>query len=371
MSRRLAAVILGLAGIGAVTSAYLAYAHLRLHRSLGFKSLCSISERWSCDAVALSPWSWFAGMPVAAHGLWFYLLVVVLALAALSRWNLPFPRSVAAVTLAASVFSVAVSLALASISLLALDAFCPLCLGLYSINLALLLCAWAAVRRTGETGLSALRAEWRFWRRRQGRALLVAGGAALPLLLGMVAWPSGFSPVASICAVASSERDQAGRGTRPIKLDVYLDFQCPHCKQANRALSSIRSRSKVLVRHRQFPLDSKCNPLLSRQYHPGACLQAAAAICAEGLGRGDEFRVALFEGGARTESGLVALAASVGAPDDGFRACLHSDETKRRLTDDIEQGIRLGVEGTPALFVHERRYLGPVDPAAFSCLEQR
>ena len=103
---------------------------------------------------------------------------------------------------------------------------------------------------------------------RDGRAALCGGRAWLAAL----AWPRW-------CGM----EERAGKANGPlppVARVVYSDFQCPHCALAHRALREARRGSVARIESRHFPLDAECNSHVSKTIHPGACLQAAAAVCA-------------------------------------------------------------------------------------------
>ena len=71
---RFAITLAALAGVVVSTLA------LRIHYSTDTQP-CSINEKWDCGVVNHSPYSEFAGLPVAAIGIAGYLAMAVLALA--------------------------------------------------------------------------------------------------------------------------------------------------------------------------------------------------------------------------------------------------------------------------------------------------
>ena len=62
--------------------------------------------------------------------------------------------------------------------------------------------------------------------------------------------------------------------------------------------------------------------LLLTLRHPGACLQARAAICASAQGREPDFTDRLYDSGVADREALVALAASLGLDRAAFALCL-------------------------------------------------
>lgn len=90
--------------------------------------------------------------------------------------------------------------------------------------------------------------------------------------------------------------------------------------------------------------------------HPGACEAAYAAEAARLEGRFWAYHDALFEGELVADSqAQLARAARAGFDPERLSAVMASRVVRDRVRNDIELGIRLGVEGTPTLFVNRRR----------------
>jgi protein-disulfide isomerase/uncharacterized membrane protein len=112
---------------------------------------CGDGQTSGCEDVARSPWSSFAGLPVAAYGLAFYLaLALLLALGLLSPAELRDPLAGLAAT--ALALGLLVDLLLLGVQVLAIHAYCELCILTYLLSLAALgalLPARAALRGAG------------------------------------------------------------------------------------------------------------------------------------------------------------------------------------------------------------------------------
>jgi len=153
-------------------------------------------------------------------------------------------------------------------------------------------------------------------------------------------------------------------GTRSIEL---LDPLCPSCKAFETRLSASPLRSRLDLKAVLFPLDSKCNWMVTEAVHPGACAVSEAVLCAAGLERGPkngagarhvlrwafENQEQLRSMGAKDETALRAL---IVQQFPGVRGCLGGPLVKNKLT----RGLRWAVANavpvlTPQLFVAESR----------------
>lgn len=360
LAKRYSLSLLGLSLAGEAASLYLTYAHHRLHVQPGWRSACDLNSAVSCDAVLASPYAVVAGIPVSAVAVWLYALTGTLAISALTSNRLRFPRSPAALLVLIGMVAVAVSLVLAAVSAFILHSLCPLCAGLYLINVTMLAVAWRALRTTRESLALALDAERAHLQRHAKVGFAWAGASILLLLVVLV--PTAIEPrtASPICAAVSRSRHGG------LRLVVYSDFQCPVCKDLDTSLRRISSRLRL--EHRQFPLDATCNPQVKKTRHPGACLQSRAAICAGEQGRYDELSNRLFDEGTADSARLVDLAGSIGLDPKRFQSCLSAETTSRQLVVDLDKAAAEQVRATPTLFVNGHRHVGRLSEADLKCL---
>lgn len=148
--RLAAALCLCLAG-AAVAGVLLLQHHGEPRAVSAVNQACGDGQTSGCEDVARSAWSSFAGLPVAAYGLAFYLSLALLLALALA---VPAERSapLAALALGALALSLLVDLALLGVQAFAIRSYCALCLLTYVLSAAALfalLPARAAVRAAG------------------------------------------------------------------------------------------------------------------------------------------------------------------------------------------------------------------------------
>lgn len=140
----------------------------------------------------------------------------------------------------------------------------------------------------------------------------------------------------------------SGPDNAAITIVEFSDLQCPYCAQTAPILDSI-SRSypnDVRIVFKHFPLS----------FHPQARAAAAAAIAAGKQGKFFEFRYHLaphFRD--LKDSVYLAVASELGLDMDRFKKdMVLSPEVGKVLDTDTELGRKIGVEGTPTIFVNGR-----------------
>ncbi|HEX2087600.1 MAG TPA: DsbA family protein [Solirubrobacteraceae bacterium] len=144
------------------------------------------------------------------------------------------------------------------------------------------------------------------------------------------------------------------RGSGPVELLEYADFQCHYCRDAvpslRRVLERLDGRVRLVFRH--FPVSSK---------HPRAHELAQAAEAAAAQGRFWEMHDLLF---AEKDPDPVALARRLGLDVGRFEAELRAGAHAARVDADRAKGEAAGVTGTPAFFVAGQRHRGFYDVEA-------
>jgi len=153
-----------------------------------------------------------------------------------------------------------------------------------------------------------------------------------------------------------------GAADAPVTLVEFSDFHCPFCRQAQTTLKAILDRYPGKVKHafRDFPVDA---------LHPQARKAAEAARCAKDQGKFWSYHDTLF---ANAPNGALAdlsrYASDIGLDVPAFERCLSAGTHRESVQRDYEDGVRLGVSGTPAFFVNGRLISGAQPLEAFTKL---
>jgi protein-disulfide isomerase len=355
---------------GLVLSILLEQLHFKVHNDPTFHSFCAIDRKVNCDIVARSPYAVLFGVPVAAWGIFGYTLAAVISL-----WGAFSSRPLLAsgCGLYLAFFCVASSAVLGTVTALLVTAVCILCLATYVANLLFLACALVIGRGLGLR--SALAEPIRFLRQRTARALVtlaIIGGCAVAV---MAAHPSYWK------ASAGTTRTRPTTPTLPhgiepggghfigaekptVTLVEYSDYECPYCRLAHTQLRVLLERYPTQLRlvHRHYPLDQSCNSSLKAPMHENACFAAMIAECA---GRQERFWEAndyLFAE-ARTlhTRPNSEIAHDIGLDPRALEVCLR-EEGPRAVAFDVDEGNRLGIQGTPTFFTEGKTYTGSYPP---------
>ena len=137
-----------------------------------------------------------------------------------------------------------------------------------------------------------------------------------------------------------------GPADAPITIVEFSDYQCPFCARSEplikEALAAYPTQARLVYKH--FPLVA---------IHPQAMGAALAAAAAQRQGKFWEMHEILFANQrALAPEQINAYARELGLDMAKFEADLQSDEVKSMLQDDAQLAQRIGVRGTPTLFVN-------------------
>jgi protein-disulfide isomerase len=168
---------------------------------------------------------------------------------------------------------------------------------------------------------------------------------------------SGRGLVVAIALCAAATAAAQGGSTRSVgplmarvTVEVYSDFQCPHCKALHeqtlgRVKDEYAAKGRIRLVHRDFPL-----PM-----HPYAKQAALLANAADRIGKYDQVADVLFQQqDAWSATGKVEEAVdSVLTPAEArkVRELAKDPEVAAGLQRDIDLGNRLKVTSTPTLII--------------------
>lgn len=148
--------------------------------------------------------------------------------------------------------------------------------------------------------------------------------------------------------VATAGHPSWGPQDASVTLVEFSDFECPYCAGFTETLQRIKQdyEGRIRVVYRQFPLT---------QIHPNAMQAAEASLCAEEQGKFWQLHDLMFadQQGLGTAQ-LREKARQVGMDGVAFDACLDSGRYLEQIEADLQAGTRLGVTGTPAVFINGR-----------------
>lgn len=162
---------------------------------------------------------------------------------------------------------------------------------------------------------------------------------------------------------ASAKDDPAlGSETAPVVIVEFADYQCGYCRQwyqevYSKVMAEYGDRIRFIFR--DYPLD----------FHPDSQPAAEAANCAGEQGRYWEYQYQMWgPGDALDSASLRRYAQAAGVNLSEFDACVRENRYAEEIQQDMLDGMRNGVNGTPAFLINGRLIPGALPYDTFSAL---
>lgn len=171
--------------------------------------------------------------------------------------------------------------------------------------------------------------------------------------------------VASLPALTSSDF-VLGESNAPVTVVEYGDFQCPFCGKF------FKDTEPVL---REKYIKTGKIKLIWRDFAflgPESISAANASRCAGELGKFWEYHDYLFNSqrgenqGAFTKDNLKSFASVLRLDREKFNACVDGDKYFNAVQAQTKTGGEAGVQGTPAVFINGKIYVGALPTATFT-----
>jgi len=156
------------------------------------------------------------------------------------------------------------------------------------------------------------------------------------------------APEPPVFSISTTDQPSLGNDAAPVTIVEFTDYQCPSCATTQPTLERLVKEygNKVRLVARDFPLSQ----------HADAFKAAEAAEAAREQGKYWEYVEILMRN--QSALGVTKLKeyASALALDRGrFDGALESGKFAETVQRDIEEGMRLGIDSTPAVFINGRR----------------
>lgn len=152
--------------------------------------------------------------------------------------------------------------------------------------------------------------------------------------------------------IATAGRPSKGPSNAPVTIVEFSDFECPFCRALFPTLQRIESdyKDKLRVVYLQFPLAT---------LHTHARKAAEASLCAYEQDKFWQFHDAMFNDQQHLAvEDLKQKAEKLSLDMKAFNTCLENGKYNAEIQSDMEEGVRVGISGTPAMFINGRLLIG-------------
>jgi len=170
------------------------------------------------------------------------------------------------------------------------------------------------------------------------------------------------NPIPSKITVELGDAPILGSKDAKVTIVEFSDYECPFCgRHFSQTLPQIKSNyvdsGKARLAFKDFPLS----------FHPNAQKAAEAARCAGEQGKYWEMHDILFENQqALSLSSYKSWAKGIGLDSTRFDSCIDSGKYAQAVSNDLNYGQQVGVQGTPAFFINGILISGACPYSTFS-----
>jgi protein-disulfide isomerase len=159
----------------------------------------------------------------------------------------------------------------------------------------------------------------------------------------------------------SNDDPSLGPVDAPVTIVEFGDFQCPYCREVFPTVRRLMNLydGKIRFVFRDYPISDG---------HPLAQTAAEAGMCAweQGSNQFWSLHDRLFSNqDAISEDRIQSWAALSGADREALSTCLQSGRYHQEVLDDLADGVKLGVRGTPTFFVNGEKFEGVLSEEVF------
>ncbi|MDQ3077043.1 MAG: DsbA family protein [bacterium] len=206
-------------------------------------------------------------------------------------------------------------------------------------------------------------------------SIILAGA----FIAGALIFVKAKDPSTNVAGVAEASRPEEnmlpvtsadhilGNPNAPVMIVEYSDTDCPFCQQfsptLHRLMDEYAKDGKVAWVYRHFA------------FHPNAPKEAEAMECVAELGGNEkfwefekiiyakkDFTVTPYKGMDPKE--LPKMAESIGVNKVAFNSCLESGKYKQKITDEYQNAIKAGAQGTPYTILVTKNGKVPINRGA-------
>jgi len=156
------------------------------------------------------------------------------------------------------------------------------------------------------------------------------------------------APESPVFKISTKDQPSLGDANAAVTIVAFTDYQCPSCAAIHPALERLvkESGNKVRLVARDFPLSQ----------HAEAFKAAEAAEAAREQGKYWEYvQVLLQNQSSLSVEKLKSYATQLGLDRARFDAALDSQKFAEMVQTDLDDGVKLGLKGTPSFFINGRR----------------
>ncbi|MCH8332751.1 thioredoxin domain-containing protein, partial [Candidatus Sumerlaeota bacterium] len=158
-----------------------------------------------------------------------------------------------------------------------------------------------------------------------------------------------------------------GDPSAPIEIVQFADFQCPNCRIFNGQLKEIlkgySGQYRLIYKH--YPFNEACNSAVQGSIYqfPHSCRIAEMTQALGAMGKFWDVKDAFYDlqDAEELDAALEEIASAANVDYMKWIGVMNNPLTKEQVRRDIEEGMRLGINKIPAVYINGR-YLHNLNP---------
>ncbi len=162
----------------------------------------------------------------------------------------------------------------------------------------------------------------------------------------------------NVAAFIRNHNATFGPEKAPITIVAFIDFECPYSHKSYPIFEEVLKKYGPTVRvvFKNFPIQS---------IHEHALLASLAGACAQEQNKFWPYYREVFAMSTITEELLKSKATELKLDTTKFSSCIDKQDYNKNVMEDFQDGIALGVEGTPTYFVNQQKVEGVLDSSGW------
>ncbi len=151
-----------------------------------------------------------------------------------------------------------------------------------------------------------------------------------------------------VVQISTAGAPTLGPDDAPVSIVIFDDFECPYCAKVVPLLREVLAAypDQVKLVYKNFPLGM----------HKNARIAAVAGLAAAQQGKFWQLHDLLFANYKKlSEQKITQLAEEAGLDMEKFARARNNPQLRQQINAELQEGRKIGVRGTPTIFVNGRR----------------
>ncbi|MCK4691532.1 MAG: thioredoxin domain-containing protein, partial [Desulfuromonadales bacterium] len=151
-----------------------------------------------------------------------------------------------------------------------------------------------------------------------------------------------------VVQISTAGAPTLGPDDAPVTIVIFDDFECPYCAKVVPLLREVLAAypDQIKLVYKNFPLGM----------HKNARIAAVAGLAAAQQGKFWQLHDLLFANYKKlSEQKITQLAEEAGLDMEKFARARNNPQLRQQINAELQEGRKIGVRGTPTIFVNGRR----------------